>query len=31
MTEMPHSKILLLANLWNCSADYLLGVDDEER
>ena len=28
---MPLSKILLLANLWNCSTDYLLGVEKEGK
>lgn len=26
-TELPLSKLLILAKMWKCSADYLLGLD----
>ncbi|MGN0517094.1 MAG: helix-turn-helix domain-containing protein [Acutalibacteraceae bacterium] len=25
-TEMPISKLIILANTWNCTTDYLLGL-----
>lgn len=29
-TELPLSKLLLMAQMWNCSTDYLLGMDDSQ-
>lgn len=26
-TELPLSKLLSMAQMWNCSTDYLLGLD----
>lgn len=26
-TEIPMSKMIQLTRIWNCSADYLLGID----
>lgn len=26
-TELPLSKLLSIAQMWNCSTDYLLGLD----
>lgn len=28
-TEMPVSKLIILADIWECSADYLLGIEDK--
>lgn len=27
-TELPLSKLLSIAKMWNCSTDYLLGLDN---
>lgn len=27
-TDLPLSKLLALANLWGCTTDYLLGLDE---
>lgn len=27
VTELPLSKLLTLAKMWNCSTDYLLGLN----
>lgn len=27
VTELPLSKLLILSEMWNCSTDYLLGLD----
>jgi len=27
VTELPLSKLLTLAEMWNCTTDYLLGLD----
>lgn len=27
VTELPLSKLLMLAEMWNCTTDYLLGLD----
>lgn len=27
VTELPLSKLLMLARMWNCTTDYLLGFD----
>lgn len=29
-TELPLSKLLLIAQMWGCSTDYLLGLDTEQ-
>ena len=29
-TELPLSKLMLLAKAWDCSTDYLLGLDSEQ-
>lgn len=26
-TELPLSKLLMIARMWDCSTDYLLGLD----
>lgn len=28
-TELPLSKLLMIAQMWNCSTDYLLGLDTQ--
>lgn len=28
-TEIPLSKLLAIAKMWNCSIDYLLGLDTQ--
>lgn len=28
-TEIPLSKLLTIAKMWNCSTDYLLGLDTQ--
>lgn len=30
-TELPLSKLLILAEMWNCKTDYLLGVDTGQQ
>ncbi len=27
VTELPLSKLMILSKLWNCSLDYLLGLE----
>lgn len=29
-TELPLSKLLSMAQMWNCSTDYLLGLDSQD-
>ncbi len=29
-TELPISKLIKLSNMWNCSTDYLLGLDSNK-
>ena len=29
-TELPLSKLLMLAKAWGCSTDYLLGLDTDQ-
>lgn len=29
-TEMPISKLIILANTWNCTTDYLLGLVNDK-
>lgn len=29
-TELPLSKLLSMAQMWNCSTDYLLGLDTSQ-
>lgn len=31
ISEIPLSKLIKMAELWNCSVDYLLGLTDERR
>lgn len=31
VTELPLSKLLTLADMWDCTTDYLLGLDTEQR
>lgn len=28
-TEMPVSKLIILADIWKCSTDYLLGIENK--
>jgi len=31
VTELPLSKLLTLADMWECTTDYLLGLDTQQR
>lgn len=30
VTELPLSKLLAIAQMWNCTTDYLLGLDSQD-
>lgn len=30
-TQIPVSKIIAMAKMFNCTTDYLLGLDEEQR